>query len=91
MPNEENLNHLAEPGFANLSTLISQPSTGSLADQRPAAPCQASLLVWPSVDHLFHFLIMFFAGLVDVLYALPEFCSIVSNEICGLQRLRVLM
>ncbi len=52
---------------------------------------QDSLLVWPSFDHLFCFLIAFIAGLSDVLYALPESCSIVSNEICGLQRLSALM
>ena len=32
---------------------------------------------------------MFIVGLSDMIYALPEFCSIVSNEICGLQRLCV--
>src|SRR5204862_175777 len=45
------------------------------------------LLAFPSFDHIFYFLIMFIVGLCNTMYALPEFCSIVSNEICGLQRL----
>jgi hypothetical protein len=46
-----------------------------------------SLLVWISLVRLFDFLIMFIVGLSDVIYAFPECCSIVSNDICGLQRL----
>jgi hypothetical protein len=48
-------------------------------------------LVWTAFDRFSYFLIMFIVGLLDVIYALPEFCSIVSNEICGLQRLRAFM
>ena len=69
----------------------SQLSSKNSQLDRAAARCQASLLVWPSFDRLFYFLIMFIVGLSDVIYALPEFCSIVSNEICGLQRLCVFM
>ena len=48
-------------------------------------------MLWPSFGHLFEFLIMFVVGLADVIYALPEFCPIVSNEIRSLKRLRVFM
>ena len=48
-------------------------------------------LVWPAFGRFSYFLIMFIVGLLDLIYALPEFCSIVSNEICGLQRLRAFM
>lgn len=45
------------------------------------------LLIWPISDHFFHFLITFIVGLLDTIYALPESCSVVSNEIRSLQNL----
>ena len=48
-------------------------------------------VVWPAFGRFSYFLIVFIIGLLDVIYALPEFCSIVSNEICGLQRLCAFM
>src|SRR6266487_871142 len=33
------------------------------------------------LDHIFYFLIMFLIVLCDLIYALPEFCSVVSPEI----------
>ena len=45
------------------------------------------LLLWPTFTHFFYFLIIFIVGLLDMINALPEFCSVVSDEICGLQNL----
>ena len=51
----------------------------------------ASSLVRPGFDRFSYFLIMFIVGLLDAIYGLPEDCSIVSNEICSLQRLCAFM
>jgi hypothetical protein len=48
-------------------------------------------LFWPAFDRFSYFLIMFIVGLLDAIYGLPEDCSIVSNEICSLQRLCAFM
>ena len=48
-------------------------------------------LFWPAFDRFSYFLIMFIVGPLDAIYGLPEDCSIVSNEICSLQRLCAFM
>lgn len=48
-----------------------------------------SLLIGTSFDQLFHCLALFLVGVFDFLYAFSEFCSVVSNKICGLQNLCV--
>jgi hypothetical protein len=50
-------------------------------------PYRASLLVWPTIGHLFYVLVMLLVGLLDVIDAFPESCSIVPNEIGSLQGL----
>ena len=42
------------------------------------------------VGQIFQFLITFVIVLRDFIYALPELCSVVSDEIRGLQRLGLL-
>jgi len=71
------------------SILISPFTLGALA-----VSCTALLgliMPLPRFDHIFYFLIMSIVVLCDLIYALPEFCSIVSEEVCGLQRLCVFM
>ena len=41
--------------------------------------------------YIFYFLIVLIIVLCDLVYALPEFCSVVAHEICGLERLGVFM
>ena len=41
--------------------------------------------------YIFYLLIVLIIVLCDLVYALPEFCSVVSYEICGLECLGVFM
>ena len=41
--------------------------------------------------YIFYFLIMLIIVLCDLFYALPEFCSVVAHEICGLECFGVFM
>ena len=35
--------------------------------------------------YIFYFLIVLIIALCDLVYTLPEFCSVVAHEICGLE------
>jgi len=41
--------------------------------------------------YIFYFLIVLIIVLCDLVYALPEFCSVVAHEICGLECFGVFM
>ena len=62
--------------------------TGHRATPLAAALVGLDLLV---LGRLFQFLTMFIIVLFDFVYAFPEFCSVVSHEVGGLQRLGVLV
>ena len=51
-------------------------------------PCWVGLLV---LGEIFQFLITFVIVLRDFIYALPQLCSVVSDEVCGLQRFGLLL
>ena len=44
-----------------------------------------------ALGRIFQFLIMFIVVLYDFIYALSEFCSVVSHEVRSLQRFGVFM
>ena len=41
--------------------------------------------------YIFYFLIVLIIVLCDLVYALPEFCSVIAHEICGLECFGVFM
>lgn|SRR5215831_3453311 len=82
-----------------LATLNDQTLNPQLSQYNASGPAREFFRRWP--EHLFtaHYYwsgplstifsisrLCFIVGFPNVIYALPEFCSVVSNEICALQR-----